>query len=222
MERETIPEAQKGMPYVNVFVTYDRLALAAALYYRVPAVIFSWGLKITDKKSGAIKDSPRAADGGNPGGAFIAYRTELDNLETQFESLKAQFRATLTGMKRPDLPNVNQDFKEYNNIVEKIATQIAAANAKIEGWVVGDPQFHHQTTRAAAVAYKMLLGLEIYVPAIQQFSLAHKLALRLKSLDDRHEAFTVSTHHHVDTILGTKSKSKINVTPDLVNDLQKL
>ncbi len=217
---ETIPEAQKGMPYVNVFVTYDRLALAAALYYRVPAVIFSWGLKITDKKSGAIKDSPRAADGGNPGGAFIAYRTELDNLETQFESLKAQFRATLTG-KRPDLPNVNQDFKEYNNIVEKIATQIAAANAKIEGWVVGDHKFHHQTTRAAAVAYKMLLGLEIYVPAIQQFSLAHKLELRLESLDDRLEAFKLSTVRDVDIILGPKSKSKINVTPSLVNDLQK-
>ena len=150
MERETIPEAQKGMPYVNVFVTYDRLALAAALYYRVPAVIFSWGLKITDKKSGAIKDSPRAADGGNPGGAFIAYRTELDNLETQFESLKAQFRATLTGMKRPDLPNVNQDFKEYNNIVEKIATQIAAANAKIEGWVVGAPIPSSDHTRGSS------------------------------------------------------------------------
>ena len=95
-----LPQNVAEMPYVNVFVTFDRLALLAALYYRVPAVIFSWGQK--------------QRPGANPGSAFIAYRSELDTPETQYKGLVARIAETLSDA-RPAKPDANV-LKELNNI----------------------------------------------------------------------------------------------------------
>ena len=224
--QETIPEEQKGMPYVNVFVTFDRLALAAALYYRVPAVIFSWDLKTTDPKTNVVGDSSRISGKGGKGGAFIAYRSELDTPEAQYNSLMARITETLSDAPpaEPDA-NVLQELTDIYAVMEKIDGKIADAKGEINKWIKLDPRFHHQTTASGgslSEAYKMLLGLMIYVPGIQQFSLARRLHSQIRDLGEVREEMLPMMR----PILNSKTKNPpAKVTgeelEELVNNVQK-
>ena len=218
--QKTIPEEQKGMPYVNVFVTFDRLALAAALYYRVPAVIFTWDLTTTDPKTNVVGDSSRISGEGGKGGAFIAYRSELDTPETQYKGLVARIAETLKGP-RPDEPDADvlKELTDINAVMGKIHDQITDANKEIRKWIKGGDKYHHQTTASGgslSEAYKILLGLMIYVPGIQQFSLASRLHSQIRahidSRKNRRDATEAILEHR--PFVG-------KITNELVNDVQK-
>ena len=207
---EELPQNVAAMPYVNVFVTFDRLALLAALYYRVPAVIFSWAKKERENH--------------NPGRAFIAYRSELDTPETQYKSLVARIAETLKGPS-PAKPDARELHPIIYEVMRNIDGRIAAANREINNWIELEPRYHHQTTASGgslSKAYKILLELMIYVPGIQQFALASKLHSQI--LDLGVELANMSPKMR--SILDPKTKNPPpKVTGDdleeLVNNVQK-
>jgi len=156
-----------GTPSVIVFVTFDRLALAAALYYRVPAVIFSWDLTTTDRETNETKDSSRItnSDGFGKGGAFIAYRTELDTPKAQITDLLSKIQKNKDNLE--EQPSEKELHAILQTIQEKITAAIMDASALLKDWEDGAIEDLHKT-RNFAGAYEILLKTVCLVPSIQQ------------------------------------------------------
>ena len=104
--------------------------------------------------------------------------------------------------------------------MQKIGGQIADANGEIRQWIELGDQFHHQTNASGgslSKAYKILLELMIYVPGIQQFSLASRLHSQIRNhidlvQEERRAATEAILQHH--SVVG-------EITKGLIDDLQK-
>ena len=108
---------------VNVFVTYDRLALAAALTYRVDAAIFAF-----PKNKGVPGKNE-----GIPHGAFIIIKKNLETAEARWNSLKEK------------IEKINENISSFNvkeeqrklaatkiNLIAIIEAQLTTIETEIE------------------------------------------------------------------------------------------
>lgn len=199
-------------PTVNVFVTIDRLAFLAALYYRVPAAIFCWG-----KKSGENAQQS----------AFIAYRTDLATPRSQFKYLKTHIADLKThiaerGLKQK-LPNISIFKNPKRQLSEKINLVITKAEGDLKKAAKYVMRGH---TKHLTVIYKNLLGLISIVEALQKFKNAtveyKKAKMYAQELHDAEEAATAATKRGDAALDSDASFNAVNTMEGvLISPLQK-